>query len=62
VEYPIGHRVRRADGIPLLIEKFKHNLARRLSPEAQSNILAATADQRSLEALPVDTFVSLFTV
>ena len=62
VEYPIGHRLRRTDGIPLLLEKFKTNLARRLSPEAQETILAATADQLQLEAMPVDQFVSLFTL
>ena len=27
VEYPIGHRRRRAEGLPLLVEKFKRNLA-----------------------------------
>ena len=31
VEYPIGHRRRRDEGIPLLIEKFKRNLARKLA-------------------------------
>ena len=62
VEYPIGHRLRRADGIPLLMEKFRTNLARRLSPAAQQNILAATADQATLEAMPVDAFVQMFVV
>jgi 2-methylcitrate dehydratase len=62
VEYPIGHRLRRGDGIPLLREKFRTNLARRLSPNAQQKILAATADQAKLEAMPVDEFVTLFTV
>ncbi|HEY4358000.1 MAG TPA: bifunctional 2-methylcitrate dehydratase/aconitate hydratase [Acidobacteriaceae bacterium] len=62
VEYPIGHRRRRGDGIPLLLDKFKQNLARRLSPEAQERILAATAEQAGLEAMPVDEFVSMFVV
>ncbi len=62
VEYPIGHRLRRTDGIPLLLEKFKTNLAHRLSPAAQQKILAATADQSQLESMPVDAFVSLFVV
>jgi 2-methylcitrate dehydratase len=62
VEFPIGHRLRRADGIPLLIEKFENNLARRLSAEAQERILAATADQARLEAMPVDEFVEMFVV
>jgi 2-methylcitrate dehydratase len=62
VEYPIGHRLRRADGIPLLLDKFKTNLARRLAAAAQEKILAATADQATLENMPVDDFVSLFVV
>jgi len=62
VEYPIGHRLRRADGIPLLYEKFRTNLARKLSPEAQQKILDATATQARLEAMPVEDFVSLFVV
>jgi 2-methylcitrate dehydratase len=62
VEYPIGHRLRRGDGIPLLLEKFRSNLARRLSPEAQEKILVATSHQAELESIPVDQLVSLFVV
>jgi len=62
VEFPIGHRLRRGDGIPLLMDKFRTNLARRLSSEAQAKILEATGDQAQLEAMPVDDFVGLFTV
>ena len=40
VEYPIGHRRRRKEGIPLLVEKFKTNLARRF-PEKQRNAILA---------------------
>ena len=62
VEYPIGHRLRRGDGIPLLLDKFTHNLARRLSPEAQEKILAASSEQAKLEAMPVDEYVGLYVV
>ena len=62
VEYPIGHRLRRTDGIPLLLDKFRTNLARKLSPEAQQKILDVTATQARLEAMPVEDFVSLFVV
>ncbi len=62
MEFPIGHRLRRGDGIPLLMEKFKTNLARRLSPEAQEKIFEATAEQAQLEAMPVDEFVGMFVV
>jgi 2-methylcitrate dehydratase len=62
VEYPIGHRLRRTDGIPLLLEKFKTNLDRRFSPEVRDRILHASLDQANLEATPVDQYVSLYVV
>ena len=62
VEYPIGHRLRRGDGIPLLLDKFRHNLTRRLSAEAQEKILAVSSDQAKLEAMPVDEYVGLYVV
>jgi 2-methylcitrate dehydratase len=60
VEYPIGHRLRRGDGIPLLMEKFKRNLERRLSQVAQERILAISSDQSRLEATPVSEYVGLY--
>jgi 2-methylcitrate dehydratase len=62
VEYPIGHRLRRTDGIPLLLEKFKTNLNRRLTPEAQQKILTTSLDQATLESTPVDEYVSLYVI
>jgi len=62
VEYPIGHRLRRTDGIPLLLEKFKTNLDRRFSPEVRDRILEASLNQELLEATPVDQYVSLYVV
>ena len=60
VEYPIGHRLRRTDGIPLLLDKFRTNLARRFTPAQQQTILAASLDQSTLESTPVDHYVSLY--
>jgi len=60
VEYPIGHRLRRKEGLPLLVEKFRKSLALALSAAAQQGILDACADQGRLEAMPVDEFVGLF--
>ena len=57
VEYPIGHRRRRPDGIPLLIEKFRTNLARRFPARQQQAILDVALDARKLEAMPVHEFV-----
>jgi 2-methylcitrate dehydratase len=62
VEYPIGHARRRKDGIPLLVEKFKTNLARRFPAKQQQRILAASLDQRTLEAMSVSDYVDLYVI
>jgi 2-methylcitrate dehydratase len=60
VEYPLGHRLRRAEGIPPLLEKFRNNLARRFGPQQQERILAASMEQSKLEAMDVAEYVGLF--
>ncbi len=60
VEYPIGHARRRIEAVPLLIEKFKINLARSFGKEQQEKILTLTLDRQKLEATSVDDFVELF--
>jgi 2-methylcitrate dehydratase len=62
IEYPIGHRRRRAEGIPLLVEKFKTNLARRFPAKQQRDILDLALDAHRLEATPVHEFVDLFVI
>ena len=62
VEYPIGHRRRRAEGIPLLIKKFEANLASRLAPARCKEILELCLDLDRLEATPVDKFMDMFVV
>jgi 2-methylcitrate dehydratase len=62
VEYPVGHRRRRHEGIPLLEAKFRTNLARRFPPERQRAILELCRDQGRLESTPVDKFVDLFVI
>ncbi|KAA0987019.1 2-methylcitrate dehydratase [Pseudomonas sp. ANT_J12] len=62
VEYPIGHRRRRADGIPLLEDKFKANLATRFTAQRSNEIFALCKDQAALEATPVNRFVDLFVI
>jgi 2-methylcitrate dehydratase len=62
VEYPIGHRRRRKDGVPLLEAKFRTNLARRFPAKQQAAILDACGDQKRLEAMPVNEFVDLFVI
>jgi len=62
VEYPIGHERRRAEGIPLLVEKFKANLARRFRKKQQEAILAVSLDQKALEAIPVHEYVDMYVI
>jgi len=62
VEYPIGHRLRRGDGIPLLVEKFERNLKRKLSEKAQKRVLEVSLSQEKLEAMPVDDYVEMYVV
>ncbi|MBP0594872.1 bifunctional 2-methylcitrate dehydratase/aconitate hydratase [Paraburkholderia sp. LEh10] len=62
VEYPIGHKRRRAEGIPLLVEKFKTNLARRFPAKQQQAVLDVSLDQAKLEAMPVNEYVDLYVI
>ncbi|NRF50426.1 MmgE/PrpD family protein, partial [Pseudomonas stutzeri] len=61
-EYPIGHKRRRQEGIPLLEAKFRTNLARIFPPRQQARILAASLDQQTLEAMPVHEYVDLYVI
>jgi 2-methylcitrate dehydratase len=60
VEYPLGHRRRRDEGIPLLEAKFRVNLARRFTAAKQAAILSTSLDQQTLEQMPVEKYVDLY--
>ena len=60
VEYPIGHRRRRTEGIPELIKKFSKNLNREFDPEHAEKILNLNLDYEKLAATPVHEYVDLF--
>jgi 2-methylcitrate dehydratase len=60
VEYPIGHRRRREEGLPLLIEKFKSNLRRRFNEDRQRKILEVSLDANRLDTMPVNEYVDLY--
>jgi 2-methylcitrate dehydratase len=62
VEYPIGHRRRRAEGMPLLMKKFEANLASRFGPRQCQAILGVCADWKALDATPVDRFTDMFAI
>ncbi len=59
VEYPIGHRRRRDEGIPALEKKFQKNLTRRFNETKQAKILSLCLDQNKLETTPVDMFMDM---
>ena len=60
VEYPIGHRRRRKDGLPLLEDKFRNNLATQFPKFRCERIVEMCRDQPQLEELSVADFVSKF--
>lgn len=62
VEYPLGHRRRREEGIPLLKEKFRRNLATRFPAQRCERILALYEDVARLESMPVNTFLEHWTI
>jgi 2-methylcitrate dehydratase len=62
VEYPLGHRRRREEGLPQLVEKFKMNLRRRFDEDRQQRILDASLDRERLEAMPVSEYVDLYVI
>jgi 2-methylcitrate dehydratase len=59
VEYPIGHARRRTEGIPLLVEKYKTNLARIYDADKQNKIMDLCLDYNKLAATPVNEFMDL---
>ncbi|TMH47271.1 MAG: 2-methylcitrate dehydratase, partial [Betaproteobacteria bacterium] len=62
VEYPLGHRRRRHEGIPFLEAKFRRNLDRRFPEPRRKLIVDLCQDPKRLEATPVNEFVDLFVI
>ena len=62
VDFPIGHRRRRAEGIPVLLRKFESALRGHLPAHRVDAILAATSDPVALDAMPIHEFLGLFTL
>ncbi|WP_405235287.1 bifunctional 2-methylcitrate dehydratase/aconitate hydratase [Lentisalinibacter orientalis] len=59
VEYPIGHRKRREEGIPVLMQKFRKSLQKKLAGDQWKQLSELSADKDKLAATPVDEFVAL---
>ena len=62
VDYPIGHRRRREEGVPKLLEKFERNLRGRIPPRKANAILELCSDRGRLESTPVHRFMDLLVV
>jgi 2-methylcitrate dehydratase len=62
LEYPIGHRRRRKEGITLLEEKFKANLATRFVGQRCQEIFSLCDNQKLLESTLVNEFAGLFVI
>jgi len=58
--YPVGHRRRRAEGIPLLMEKYAANLDRCFGAERGAELYRVCEDADAVAEMPVDAFVELF--
>lgn len=62
VEYPIGHRRRREEGIPVLEQKFMNNLRTRFPQQRSETIFNLCKNQAELESTPVNEFMDLFVI
>ena len=62
VEYPIGHKRRREEGIPVLEQKFKNNLEITYDSDKCEEIYQLCIDQEKLESTSVTDFQELFAV
>jgi 2-methylcitrate dehydratase len=60
VEYPIGHRRRREEGMPLLVDKFRNALQTRFAPRRCETIMASCENLGKLETMPVHEFAGQF--
>lgn len=62
IDYPIGHRKRRGEGIPVLLKKFEAAVRSQLPSHQVKAILNATADPVKLDAMPIQQFLGFFTL
>ncbi|TGZ82354.1 2-methylcitrate dehydratase [Ascodesmis nigricans] len=60
VEYPVGHKFRREEGIPLLVEKFKRHLNGRLGEKRTAEIYEKSEKLEPFQAMDVDSYVDLY--
>jgi len=59
VDYPIGHRQRREEGIPVLVHKFETSISTMLKAGQWQELEALCANKNKLAATAVDDFMAL---
>ncbi len=59
VEYPVGHRRRRQEGMPLLVKKFEANLDGRFTRAQREALVHALSDRQTLQSMRVSAFMDL---
>jgi 2-methylcitrate dehydratase len=62
VEYPLGHRRRRSEGIPLLIRKFRENMLTRFPARRAESIFQVLSDRQKLECMTVHEFMEMLVI
>ena len=62
IDYPIGHRQRRTEGMPVLIRKFETSISPKLKAGQWKELNALSADPEKLAATAVDDFMALLVV
>src|SRR5690606_41919923 len=60
IDYPIGHRKRRAEGIPVLMQKFERAIRGRLPPARADRLMALANNPQAWESLAVTEVIGLF--
>ncbi len=61
-EYPIGHRKRRAEGLPKVVEKYEANLLTRFPRKKTAEIVGLSLDFERLKETPVPDFMKMFVI
>jgi 2-methylcitrate dehydratase len=62
VDFPIGHRKRRAEGMPVLVKKFEQSIAAHFQPKQAARILETFGNGGKLDALPVNELVAMLVI
>jgi len=62
IEYPLGHKKRREEGIPLLFKKFSHNLSAIFPEQRIEEYILLFKNEKKLDEMSVSDFITLFLI